>query len=347
MLAYLGVYFFIIFALFLNYMYKTKYFIYFTFVLLLLFSSLRFEVGADYLVYYDMFIDFKKNIALFDFEPLNMLIINSVNFSDINVYFIFFIYSFLILCGIYYFIFKLSLSKEISIILFFLIGIFYLSTLNGIRQWAAISMILVAIVNIINKQNFRGFFFIFLAMMFHSSAIVLFVLFFLKRKFKLTTLLIILIIVVIVSGFLVDAITNTGYRRYLIEGLYTQSVNLILLSIYIFSLMIFPFLFKYFNKNVELSNKMVFLLNMNFVSVLILVIGYILELSMISIMRINMYFQLQIIILIPEFLLIIKNKYIRFLLQYLMILVLSIYFFYTLFVNGELYKLVPYNTYLG
>lgn len=315
---------------------------------LYVFSAFRNNVGADFKNYYNIFIQYSQNNAPFDFEPLNMLIINTVNSFGINVHVIFFIYSTIILSGVFYFIVKLSYSKEFSLVIFFLVGIFYLSTLNGIRQWAAVSLLLFSIVSVINKKDIKAFFLVLFAALFHNSAFILFfIVFFLRYRIKLKMMFILSVIILLMTGVINYLITMLGYKRYLIDGLYTQTISYNLLFIYICVFLVVPLLFGYFSNNKKLTTRLIVLLNMNFFSIIILLVGNIIGLSVISIMRLNMYFQLQIIILIPELINILKPIKLRVFIRISVILLLSIYYFYTIYVNGGVYKLTPYNTYLS
>ena len=134
---------------------KSDLFFYLSFFTLTLFSGLRFDVGVDFMSYHQMFEDFKNGNALFLVEPANMMIINIINMLSIDYQVIFFIYSVIIMSGVFYFIKKLSPFKELSILLFVTVGIFYFSTFNGIRQWAAISIGLIAIVKLIEKKHIQ------------------------------------------------------------------------------------------------------------------------------------------------------------------------------------------------
>ena len=164
---------------------KSDLFFYLSFLALTIFSGLRFDVGVDFMSYHQMFEDFKNGNALFLFEPANMMIINTINIFNIDHQVIFFIYSVIIMFGVFYFIKKLSPLKELSILLFVTVGIFYFSTFNGIRQWAAISIGLIAIVKLIEKKHIQFLILVILATLFHLSALLLFIFIFFKIRFYL------------------------------------------------------------------------------------------------------------------------------------------------------------------
>ena len=70
------------------------------------------------------------------------------------------------------------------------------------------------------------------------------------------------------------------------------------------------------------------------------------NIDFLTIMRVNMYFTIQLIILIPIFFENIQNGNIKNLFILLNIIFFSFYFFYTLYFNGIEYNLTPYKTFL-
>ncbi|WP_234702574.1 EpsG family protein [Vibrio diabolicus] len=316
---------------------------YLTVFILFLFSAFRYKVGADYENYHRIFIQFKLDTAPFEFETMNMFIIDFVNYIGLSTRTIFVIYSAIILYGVYQFISKLSISRELSLIVFFLTGMFYLSTLNGIRQWAAVAMVLLAVVRFIDRKYTSTLFFIVLASLFHKSAAVTVVIFLLHFRLGFKSMLLLASSSLIFLQFVVFLISFAGYERYLIEGLYEQRVSVKLLFTYGFFLIIAPVFLGYFSKGREMERKLVVLLNMNFVSIFILVFGFASGMSAVSVMRMNMYFQMQILILLPVIFASIYPAIIRWFGIAFVIVALSGLFFYTVVVNGDVYKLTPYS----
>ena len=322
---------------------KSDLFFYLSFFTLTIFSGLRFDVGVDFMSYNQMFEDFKNDSALFLFEPANMMIINIINMLSIDYQVIFFIYSVIIMSGVFYFIKKLSPFKELSILLFVTVGIFYFSTFNGIRQWAAISIGLIAIVKLIEKKHIQFLILVILATLFHLSALLLFILIFFKIRFSKFYLIGIFLASIISIKFFIFLINNTKYSIYLDLLRFDSQGNSLLLMIYILALVYTLLFFKYFNKNNILNTSEIVLLNMNLMSILVLIIGYIMKIDFLSLMRVNMYFQIQLIIFIPMMIYKLKNQQIRFMLMYLGVVFLFVYFFITIYKNGIIYNLVPYK----
>lgn len=324
---------------------RTDLFFYLSFLTLTFFGGLRTDVGVDFMSYSQMFEDFKNDTALFLVEPANMLIINTINMFDINHQVIFFIYSVIIMSGVFYFIKKLSPSKELSILLFVTIGIFYFSTFNGIRQWAAISVILISIVKLIEKKHIQFLLLVVLSTLFHLSAILLFMLLLFRIRFNKFHLVVILLSSLLLTEVILFLINNSQYAIYLNGLSFDSKGNPLLFLIYILILIYIPWLFGYFKGNVLLSIEEIVLLNMNLMSILVLLIGYNMNIDFLSLMRVNMYFQIQLIILIPMVMNRLQNIEVKFMLMYLGILFLIFYYFNTIYNNGIVYHLVPYTTF--
>ena len=293
--------------------------------------------------YHQMFEDFKNGNALFLVEPANMMIINIINMLSIDYQVIFFIYSVIIMSGVFYFIKKLSPFKKLSILLFVTVGIFYFSTFNGIRQWAAISIGLIAIVKLIEKKHIQFLILVILATLFHLSALLLFILIFFKIRFSKFYLIGIFLASILSIEIFLFLMNNTKYSIYLDLLRFDSQGNPLLLMIYISVLVYTLLFFKYFNKNSILNTSEIVLLNMNLMSILVLIIGYIMKIDFLTLMRVNMYFQIQLIIFIPMMIYKLKNQQIRFMLIYLGIVFLFSYFFVTIYKNGIIYNLVPYK----
>jgi len=323
---------------------RNRLFLNLVFLGLIIFSGIRYNVGVDYMSYREMFLAIKEGVAPFTFEPANMLIIKVINLLDIDCQVIFFVYSTITMFCVYYFINKLSPIKEISIIIFFMSGIYYLSTFNGIRQWVAIGISAVALVKLIESKYSQFIFLIILSSLFHLSAIVLLVLLFCRYRYKKIHLFITLSILLIMSKLFMHLIIISKYSIYINLIRFDNKGNPLLLLLYITIMIYILFYMGYFSKKVFLSNTEVVLINMNILSIFEIIIAYILNIDFLTTMRLNMYFQIQLIILLPMMLLKIKNTLSRAILIYSGFCFLFFYYFYILYFKGEIYNLVPYKT---
>lgn len=320
-----------------------KYYLLIVFFILYIFSAIRFDVGVDFMAYYESLNNFKYGTSSFQFEPMNMLIINLINYFEFNYQIFLLIYSFLSLVGIYYFINKLSKYKKLSIFIFFTIGIYYFSTFNLLRQSVAVSLLLIGVVKLIEGKDKQFFVLLFFASSFHLSSIIGIVYYFFRIRLSIFNYLLIIIILGGLSELFLYLITFTKYVVYLEHLRFSEQPNPgIFLLFIIFSLFI-PIFLGYFRKNKFLELKEVVLVNMNLFSLLIILIGYKMGIDFSMIMRLNIYFQYQLIILIPIVIYSFQNKYFRFILNYSLLVFCTYYYFSMLFINGMDYKLIPYK----
>lgn len=140
------------------------------FVILTLFTCLRYNVGWDYFAYVDLI---KGNIVAIinsRFEPLNLLVFILAKY--LNFYplvFIFFGYLTLKLTQLI--ITKYSVDPIISWVVFYSLPLFYFASLSTIRQSIATAFILFSYNYIINKKTALFLLMILIASLFHVSAI--------------------------------------------------------------------------------------------------------------------------------------------------------------------------------
>lgn len=329
----------------LSYKSKLDIYYYVTILLMIVFSGLRSNVGVDYNSYVFMFEDIAcdSSISFVDyrFEPLNILIIKIISLFGLGVKTFFFIYALITLVGIGFFIKKTSLLKELSLFIFLTIGIYYLSTLNGIRQWAAVSLILVAIVKTIDKKNIEAILYVVSAILFHYSAVIILIIPFLRFRYPVYQL-VLLVILLFYFNNLIDAFVGIRYSIYEIIK-FENTSNMFAFYAYVVLILYLLLYFKYFNKKYVIESGVTILLNMNICSIIILMIGGDMKIDFSIIMRVNMYFQISLIILLPLACLRIKNSYLRGGVIFSIILFSASYYFSVLYFRGENYNLIPYQ----
>jgi hypothetical protein len=135
----------------------------------------RYEVGVDWQGYKDGFIAIKNNLYLSytdQYWEFAYLYINKIIAElGLSSEWMFFTVAFIS----WYFIFKSINQKLLPLLIFFLfVDEYFFWSMNGVRQFAAMAIWLVAIKQIINKKFFKFVFFIFIASLFHKSALLLF-----------------------------------------------------------------------------------------------------------------------------------------------------------------------------
>lgn len=140
------------------------------FILLILITCLRYNVGWDYFAYVDII---KGNIASIinsRYEPLSLLVLLCAKY--LNFYplvFVFFGYFTLKLTQLI--ITKYSEDPVISWVVFYSLPLFYFASLSTLRQSLATAFILLSYNYIINKRTILFLFLIVIASLFHVSAI--------------------------------------------------------------------------------------------------------------------------------------------------------------------------------
>lgn len=319
---------------------------YCVFIILLLFSGIRYDVGMDYLNYLRNFEDIRNN-ANSRFEVMTLIICKLVYSFSGDSQLIFFIYSFIALVGVFYFVKEFSDYKELSILIFFSIGIYYLSTFNGIRQWAAIAMFLMALPNIVKKKYFRVSILLLLALSFHSSAIIIILLLpIIRYKIPPKVLLLVFSFGWLLGKLVLIAISMTSYIAYLTFLRPNVPVSIPSTILYIMVLVYILYKCNYFSSAYDKTDvRLTILLNMCILSIFVVFIGsVVLGIDFMSIMRVNMYFELQLIILIPYIISKIESNFKR---QFMIIAMVSFCLAdYTglIVFGGEKNHIVPYQT---
>lgn len=212
---------------------KKKYHSSLSFSILILFTILRYDVGWDYRWYYHLakrheFLEipfFPKNILnyinKFDWEVweyyrlelLNKIIYKTNWFFKLSPQFVIVLYGVITLIfikkGIEKNIKKRYRSKNIYLT-FYALPLFYLNTLNYMRQGVAVSLIFYSYTFIKRKKLFKFILLVVIATLFHKTAIITLIIYFLSDiKISRKIYLIILII-----GLFFDEIFKTVTLRY-------------------------------------------------------------------------------------------------------------------------------------
>ncbi|MFI3202578.1 MAG: EpsG family protein, partial [Eubacteriales bacterium] len=207
-------------------------------------SGFRFDVGTDYM--YRYFPDFKSiesgvipyNLEIGYLAIVKLCLLISDNFQLLMVVTSTFIYGFL-----YYLIYKYSVCSELSIA-FFLLGGFYFDSLNIVRQYMAIIVLLFCFYHMAKGKMMHSVLYLVTAVTLHNMAI-LFVVIYLPvlLKYQIKYIITILGIGLVSLPFMKPIakllVSNTRFQVYF-EGelsFYTQGdlqIVLCMLNIGIF-----------------------------------------------------------------------------------------------------------------
>ena len=222
---------------------------------------------------------------------------------------------------------------------------FYLSTLNQARQWLSISIMLASIVLLLRRSYFKSLASTGLALCVHFSAIVMVPLLpILQREFKLKSLVIFSLLLLLfcnIFDLIWQASPYANYRELVFEN---EKFNTYVLYISVLLPLILNVAYSFCNPKPYTPNIRL-ICNMATLSAFVLIFGLIAGLAESYFVRINMYFQVYILIL-PLMLQEKFNNTLKIVLGFAIILVSTFYYFYTVCENGVYYNLIPYHNLL-
>lgn len=319
-----------------------------SFLLLSLFSGLRYDVGMDYSSYEELYHNSLNKLnpeikelgwRYFFYWFRNM----GVPFSVII-----FLISLSTLSAAFLFIKKYSPYPFLSILIFYCFAQYYTYTFNVMRQCLATYIFLASLEYIQNRCFWKYLILIGLTSFFiHTSAIILLPLYFLlHRSYSLFLKIFLISIVLICAKFLIFVIASSEtYRIYLIFEKYAAEVSIT--SYLLILISSFLLIWEAFLKQKSVQDNI--LLNISYISLVsFLIVCFFAGTPLIIVfMRIAFYFTPVLIVLLPLFLkrfFSIKSRYV--IIPIVAMLYMSI-FCYTLFTGGEKNKLVPYKTILS
>lgn len=295
-------------------------------------SANRYGIGTDYKLYENMYYEItsisniKEGIRSFAYVEPGWVLFNYfvyIFFGDVT--YIFSLSSFITLLLFYIFIYKNNNSNLwVSVLIYGCI--FYLQSFNLVRQFMAMSICLFCIKYINQKNIFKFIGVILIATLFHFSAIVFIPIYFLiknieKLKVSKYFLLIGIVVIMLFYNQILTLIINiTGFEKYSIY--YSNGINISYSDI-IFKLVLLII--------VSLNLKVIKKDNVNIYRIInIYYIGILLSfLSFFApfIGRISYYFEMCLVIIIPNILKYYKG-YTRIIFNYSILIILYIYFVY-------------------
>lgn len=337
-------YFYEISLLFLSAQLRSRHLFYLSVGLAVLFSGFRYEVGVDYESYNNLFDEIGSGSQLSLSEPFTWLIVTSVKYIGLGHEYIFLIYSVVTILGIVKLINLFPGVRHQSFFIFLAVPILYLSSMNGIRQWAAIGLSGYVLSYLIERRPAKMYLAIVIAIGFHLSATILFSYIFLKRRYGVYALLFVSVLSVVFSDLVSIVISYTPYSIYVADGgLRFEGGSYGALLLYCVLISYMTLRFGYFDSKQKISDGVVVLCNLNILSVLWIVSSLILGIDFLTLMRLNAYFTVQLIVLLPLLATTFRGQ-VRGWGRIALLLLATFYLTYTLTFNGELYKLVPYRS---
>lgn len=335
---YFLIYFFLLIFCSLGSVTKNRFFLICVFILFSIFSGFRYYVGVDYVNYvkiYNLEEGYGSRELGFN------LILDFLRYIGASYQFMFFIMAVVMQILVYNIIKRYNYSVWISVFIYYCISPFYIATFNGMRQYLAIAVFIVALKYIEQKKIFKyivslllgGFFF-------HESILVFIPLYYILNKTISIKGKLLAFLLTIAGSLAIDKlISYTPYIVYLTRDRETHISSFT----YIFAGISILFII-FWNKLNSFKSKLI-MENMNlfcFLSLLVVLLqsnGVLIQMTL----RMNSYFFFVYIILVPAVISSIKNVHMRIGMYFSLHLVLLLYLVRTICFNGHLYDLVPYS----
>lgn len=309
------------------------------FVLLSLFCGLRYNVGVDYDAYLLIFDDIKSGNDISVQEPGYRLLVEAIIAIGGNQQLVFLLFAFATNLLIYKYIkYNSPNSPFLSLFTYLCVGAFFLSSLNLVRQYLAIAIFAYSLKYVMNKKFYKYLIIILLGAFFaHTTLLLLLPVYLLNNKISNKSKLVIILSLFLLSRFVAVIIQASSYSVYLLASDVDNSMELIYLFFIITFLLL---LVDCFDK----CNCKHLFFNLNFMSFLFLM-TMILNPNITTdiFMRMNNYFFIGAIVLIPSVLSLFKQLRARLLLSTFYFLFLFVYYFRNTLLNGFDSKLLPYN----
>lgn len=296
------------------------------------------KVGKDwgyYEKYYDWQLNWNFNEILnyeryeLGFKVLTKVFSLIINNTQIYVLMI----AIISIVPIAYIIYKYSKSPFLSLIIYVALD-FYAFIFAGLRQGIAIAIIFYSYKYIIENKTFKYLICIILATLFHSSAIVFLPVYFIRKikinKAKIVSFVVLAVIIYVLRNQIFALINTFFYDNY--SSTLTDSKNWMMLCIFI--LMLCYIFYKPLIKNNSNTQKLYIITTIGCMCMLFSSIAS-------DTLRIANYFYIFIILLVPEVLFCLKDRFTKNILTITSTIVLGAIFVYLL--NIDSYNIVPYR----
>jgi hypothetical protein len=305
-------------------------FLFFTFFV----SAIRFEVGYDYNDYLLTINEINDGNIHRTIEPSFYLISKFVHIIGLSNEYVFVIYS--IISGLcFYFLFKKVRFHPNFLYFFIFFSNFYLQSLNQIRNFVAILLIWLAILNYKNIYVFLIC--SLLAIFFHYSALfVIPIFFFLSKNIRIYNKIIILLI----AFFLVNLFSQFTSSIFIYKNYFNENNNQ-----YQYTLFFGIFISWIYLELHQVTNEYNYLRNLSFICILSIVMMFLLRIQSDLLYRYSYYFMIFLPLIFSAAT--IDSKLEKKIKSFFCICFMPLIFLYTLETKGELYHLVPYKTFFN
>lgn len=321
------------------------------FILVLFFGFRNYDVGTDTNSYYNIFMHIGKSFSfstLFEYEFLYCLL-NAICYSiSKNFTLCLFIIGIIIYTNLVFSINRLSDNPIISFGLFLALGM-YSQSFNLIRQYLAISFVMLSLYFLIKKNsNIKFLACVCIAFLFHKTAIIC-ILFPLLKKIKFCynsvaklyciSVAIIIFFPSIVSLF--DAIMGTSYYTNY-ANITIENFNMGIVLVIIIIIFAISFLLIFRKKKAHVMKESLTLFEYWCVSLVVSgLIKFISYFTVELVDRLSIYFICSILFIVPMILKFVNKKF-RISIYISMCIVLPLFLYYVLIIRGS-YQVIPYE----
>lgn len=264
-------------------------------------SAIRYDVGTDYLNrYVGDFIKIARGQEVNNLELGYKLLVQVCLFFSKDYVLLFSITSAIIVACTFYTIYKESPYPILSVVIYFLTGFFFHS-LNIMREYVAISILLFSYRYLIDKKYAVFIISGIIAFFIHSSSAVVFIALFLcdKEVFTLKRTLIISVILLLFGGFIWqfigEILSHTRFAVYVGSKFDNGSLRKVDILMNLFFYCVMYYLYKH---SADVGRKERFFINMQACSCFFMIMAS----AMLLFFRVSFYFGIFNIISLPYFL---------------------------------------------
>ena len=269
-------------------------------------SAFRYDVGTDYITRYTY--DFNTMVKGRDIPNLEIgfkTMVQIIIFFTTDPLPVFVISSAIIVGLVMTTIFTKSKNMLLSVLIFF-IGGFYFDSLNIMRQYISISIILFAYRFLIKEKKQKIYYIIavLIAATFHSTSLIMLLLVFLDKKMlaNIKVVLPITAIILILNQRLFDIIgffiQNTRFNVYLTGKLSVGDISIVLIFENIILYVMMYYIYYKNKKKNNIQKEDILFLNIEGITLLVIALGSVHMLFL----RIAFYFSIFQILSIPYYL---------------------------------------------
>lgn len=275
--------------------------LWFLFVILTFFAGFRWDVGIDWPAYMDVFggniIETASWLERMEPANLGLKILLLLNGLEDGGYYLW-LMAFITMFFFFYSIRQYSLSPFLSVVLFVGFGM-YFDLMNGVRQYAAISIVVFSWQYLFDKKLIRYILVVFIASLFHMSALIMLPVYFIcnmriNKKYLLLFAIISIPLSFVISSLLIGFVSMFAQYETYGDTEFVVANNPLSILRVLFPLSLFAIIIKIYGK-LMITRKTRILTNLSLLSIFCTLLFP----GVALLIRIGFYFQVAFIFLIP------------------------------------------------